>query len=265
MSCNKYKKLETYIKKLNVDGFKKEYEEITENEDIDICILSKILMHYPEVNSISELTDEIIETRKNNVVYISDMINHILLDAFCFDNSIIRKKHDEIIKFENLYDIIGWSYIDPLDGNTLSHHQVAGLHVDGINLITYKERKLNYMGLDIKNKNGNTPLEVMFLEEHIAFEEKNSIKQKSIILDMLLEFHEGYNFKSNDNIFFRTLFFQIVTLKKINIYELYLLIEKFNISNDFIQYNLENIFPLIKKDNIRGRRIYSIIKKKLSN
>ena len=206
----KYKNLIEFSKNLKVSEFEKEFDKLLDDgDDIDICILSKVLENYPEVSTSSDITKEILDIRKNNIEKINKIIDIIISESFIVDSSLLLKKHDEVIKFSRVYDLIGWDYTDLISGNTILHSQISGLHVEGVKFIIEKEKNKIYCGTDKINGNGNTPLESLFLEKHEAYSESSAYEKKEEIFYILM------NLKSNDNF---ELKFNL--LKKVFIYKI---------------------------------------------
>lgn len=226
-------KLLNLIKKLDFDNFKIEYNKhLDEFDSPEFCLISELYKHYPEIDSKNELTDKIMKIREKNEKTIQNFIEVIIQDSFCFENEIIKRKHDEIIKFNSLYESIGFEYTDFIDGNNIAHMQSAGLHFNGILHMVNKNVDFN-----IYNGKGNNPLEVLFLESHIAFNDADSSNVKRDIAILLKPLVVESNFREPNNLFYKTIDFQIKQ-DKLNLDDLTLIISLYNINPMIIRLNI---------------------------
>ena len=254
----KYKNLIEYSKKLEVLKFEEEFDNLLDNgDDIDICLLSKVLENYPEVSSSNHITEEILKIREKNLEKINQIIDIIISESFVFDRSLLFKKHDEVIKFSKIYDMIGWDYSDFITGNTILHSQVAGLHIEGVKFISEKERKLIYCGMDKLNSKGNTPIESLFLEHHNSFEDKNALEKKEIIFNILTDFADD-----SKSCFLKKLMLKVaqhqVKNKKINI-------DDFNRKKYIKNHNIDLILSRVEVEDSREKRHLNILSKLLKS
>jgi hypothetical protein len=245
------------VKNLDIENFKIEYNKhLDEFDSPEFCLITELYKHYPEINSKKELTDKIIKIRKKNEKIIQNFIDVIIQDSFCFENEVIKRKHDEIIKFNSLYESIGFEYTDFIDGNNIIHMQSAGLHFDGVLHMVNKNVDFN-----IYNGKGNNPLEVLFLESHTAFNDTDSSNIKKNIAILLKPLVVENNFREPNNLLYKAIDFQIKQ-DKINLDDLYLIINLYNINPMIVRLNISKYKKiLLLNKSIFPVNAMSIIKK----
>lgn len=221
-------------KLLDIESFKTQYTEYIEKYDSpDICLISELFKHYPSVESNENITNEIIEIRRKNEKKIIEFIDLIIKDAFSFEHQIIKRKHDEIIKFNKLYKMIGYEYADVTDGNNIIHMQSAGLNVEGMKIILLDDVEIN-----IHNNNGHNPLDILFLDNFPAYSSKNASLLKKEIAELLILRVDGYDFKEDYNLLIQTLDFQLRDRKILNLDDVNLIIKLFKLNPLLVRLNI---------------------------
>lgn len=256
----KENKLIKLAKDLNFKEFKPLYlEYLDEYDSPDICLISEIYKNYPKVEKESELNDIIIEKRVKNEKNILDFLTLITSNAFSFENDIIKRKHNEVIKFDILYRTIGYEYSDCLDGNNIIHMQSSGLHISGIEHLMKQDTEI-----DIHNNNGHNPFDILFLEHYPAYEQENAFILKRKIAKLLLPAinKEQYKSKENLNIIYQIIDFQLNEYKTIIIDEIKLIIELLSINVFTVRHIISQYRKKIRTAN---NLKYLAILEKLSN
>lgn len=202
--------LKKHIKSLNIEEFIKVYENLEDPYELEDCLVTEILKHYPEIlcceleitNKNKKLNLEVFNEKKEKIITKMNLFFDVLIEnGFIFNDDILSKRYDEPIKFFKLYDSIGLNHKN-IFGNTILHMQVRGLHENGVELLLEKAADPNIINSENKNC-----FDILFLDQFIAYKNEISFNKKLKIAKMLIK--KGVDkdrLVEGKNIFERTLY-----------------------------------------------------------
>jgi hypothetical protein len=240
--------LQDLARNLEFNKFKYAFENYESKYGIpDVCLISEIFKNYPSVEAKNYLNEDIIKIRNKNESIIKLFIEFLVKSGFTFEELILKRKHDEVIKFNNLYETIGYEYAG-IDGNNILHMQTAGLHCEGVEFLINDSADANMV-----NNSGYTPLELLFMAEYPSYKFDSAYDDKIKIATILKEKTDIRAFTEHSNLLTDILEYQICITKKVNLQDLDIVTKVFNLKGLLAILNISRFYS----NMLEHKKIYS--------
>jgi hypothetical protein len=252
--------LQDLARNLEFNKFKNAFDNYENKYGIpDVCLISELFKNYPSVEAKNYLNEDIIKIRNKNENKIQLFIEFLVQRGFTFEDLILKRKHDEVIKFNKLYDTIGYEYTG-IDGNNILHMQTAGLHCEGVAFLINDSADANMV-----NSSGYTPLELLFMEDYPSYKFESAYEDKIKMATILKEKTDIRPFTEQSNLLTDILEYQIYINKKVNLQDLDIVSKVFNLKGLLAILNISRFYSnMLEHKNIYSENDFNnidIIKK----